>query len=120
LSGDAVEFLGVAKKHVASELLDCAVLHLVSKKAVHGYALLGLLKERCGVVVGASKLYPLLGRLECMGYVSGVWSFAQSELRPRKLYVLTEKGFLYLESLRFAVGLFSEFLFGEDLEAVVV
>lgn len=63
----------------------------------YGYSLLSALEEG-GVNVDAGTLYPLLRRLEKQGVLDSTWD--TSESRPRKYYVLNEKGTELYERLR--------------------
>lgn len=55
----------------------------------YGYALLQTLQDK-GLGMEANTLYPLLRRLENQGLLSSDWD--TSESRPRKYYVLNDKG----------------------------
>lgn len=57
--------------------------------AKYGYSLVTLLEEK-GMSVEAGTLYPLLRRLEKQGLLKSEWD--TNEARPRKYYVLSEKG----------------------------
>ena len=64
------------------------VLSLLDEPA-YGYSLVSEL-ERRGGVVEANTLYPLLRRLSSQGLLRSEWDV--SAAKPRKYYVLTEKG----------------------------
>lgn len=55
----------------------------------YGYELLQTMQEQ-GVEIEANTLYPLLRRLENQGLLGSVWD--TSESRPRKYYLISEKG----------------------------
>lgn len=82
------------------ELLDSLVVELKRGTLVltvlsqlrikeYGYSLLQKLENR-KVPVEAGTLYPLLRRLEKQGLLHSEWDTAES--RPRKFYVLSDKG----------------------------
>lgn len=62
----------------------------------YGYALLQTLTEQ-GVSIEANTLYPLLRRLEGQELLTSDWD--TSESRPRKYYVVSQKGKEALEQL---------------------
>lgn len=55
----------------------------------YGYGLLQKLED-AGITVDAGTLYPLLRRLEKQGVLDSNWD--TSEARPRKFYMLSNKG----------------------------
>ncbi|OJU16389.1 MAG: PadR family transcriptional regulator [Clostridiales bacterium 43-6] len=55
----------------------------------YGYSLVQLLEER-GVSIDAGTLYPLLRRLEKQELLDSTWEL--SETRPRRYYVISDKG----------------------------
>nr|WP_321296138.1 PadR family transcriptional regulator [uncultured Sphaerochaeta sp.] len=55
----------------------------------YGYSLLQLLADK-HIPIEANTLYPLLRRLETQELLSSTWD--TTEARPRKFYVLSEKG----------------------------
>lgn len=59
------------------------------KEPRYGYALLQTLMEQ-GIDIEANTLYPLLRRLESQELLTSDWD--TSENRPRKYYVVSEKG----------------------------
>lgn len=63
----------------------------------YGYSLVSALEDG-GISVDAGTLYPLLRRLEKQGVLDSEWD--TSESRPRKYYVLNEKGTELYERLR--------------------
>jgi DNA-binding PadR family transcriptional regulator len=58
-------------------------------KPYYGYALLQAM-EKLNIDIEANTLYPLLRRLESQGLLTSDWD--TSESRPRKYYVVSEKG----------------------------
>lgn len=55
----------------------------------YGYGMIKRL-EGAGYAVEENTLYPLLRRLEKNGWIAGAWDV--TEPRPKKYYVITEKG----------------------------
>lgn len=68
--------------------LTLAVLACL-KKPYYGYALLQAMQDR-GISIEANTLYPLLRRLEGQGLLTSDWD--TSESRPRKYYLINDKG----------------------------
>ena len=62
---------------------------VVLERRMYGYAMIRHLGE-AGYTVEENTLYPLLRRLEKNGWIAGEWDV--SEGRPKKFYVITEKG----------------------------
>ena len=75
-------------------LVLCVLSQL--EKEQYGYSLVQNLTER-GMIIDQSTLYPLLRRLEKQGLLDSNWSLDES--RPRRYYVLNEKGRRVLNSL---------------------
>lgn len=76
--------------------LTLAVLSQL-QEAQYGYSLVQRL-EGAGIPIDQSTLYPLLRRLEKQELVTSSWDTGES--RPRKYYVLTEKGVHIYNHLR--------------------
>ena len=68
-------------------LVLCVLSQLEEEQ--YGYSLVQSLAER-GMIIDQSTLYPLLRRLEKQGLLDSNWSL--NENRPRRYYVLNEKG----------------------------
>jgi len=75
-------------------LVLCVMSQL--EKEQYGYSLVQSLAEK-GMIIDQSTLYPLLRRLEKQGLLDSNWSL--DENRPRRYYVLNEKGRKVLNSL---------------------
>jgi DNA-binding PadR family transcriptional regulator len=75
---------------------------VVLERRMYGYGMIGHLGA-AGYTVEENTLYPLLRRLEKNGWISGEWDV--SEGRPKKFYVITEKGRKVREQ---AMGLWEE------------
>lgn len=69
------------------------VLGILSEGDLHGYAILKRVGELSGGGMEWSDgmLYPLLHRLERLGYVSSLWGTSEAG-RRRKLYTITQAG----------------------------
>ena len=59
------------------------------EKSLYGYMMVKIF-EKMGYVVEENTLYPLLRRLEKNGLIKSKWDV--SEGRPKKFYIITEKG----------------------------
>lgn len=64
---------------------------------MYGYSLVDELARK-GVPVEANTLYPLLRRLSSQGLLDNRWDTSNS--KPRKYYVITEKGRILREDLK--------------------
>jgi len=76
------------------------VLGVLSKldKPQYGYSLLKELND-AGIEIAQETLYPLLRRLEQQGVVSSEWK-VENDTRPRKYYLLNDKGRILYEKLK--------------------
>jgi Predicted transcriptional regulators len=68
--------------------LTIAVLGCL-EKSYYGYALLQTMQGK-GISIEANTLYPLLRRLEGQGLLESDWDTTES--RPRKYYIISDKG----------------------------
>ena len=82
------ELLGSLVVELKRGTLVLTVLSQLRTKE-YGYSLVQKLEEK-NVPIEAGTLYPLLRRLEKQGLLHSEWD--TSESRPRKFYVLSEKG----------------------------
>jgi len=62
---------------------------VVLEKAMYGYLMLKKF-EKMGYIVEENTLYPLLRRLEKKELIRSEWDISQG--RPKKFYVITDKG----------------------------
>lgn len=76
---------------------------------VYGYSLVEELAGK-GVPVEANTLYPLLRRLSSQGLLDNRWDTSNS--KPRKYYVITDKGRELREKLKEQWNVLSEAVFG--------
>ena len=72
-------------------LLELVVINLLSRRKLHGYQMVQILKRIQGLSIREGNIYPILARLQMDGLV------ASSQERspdgpPRKYFNLTEKG----------------------------
>lgn len=67
------------------------------QEAQYGYSAMKLLADR-GLEIDQGTLYPLLRRLESQGLLESTWRL--EETRPRRYYVISERGRKILPLLR--------------------
>ena len=73
--------------------LDLLILKALTRGAMHGYAIVQILKQYSDEVlqVGESSLYPALQRLLLNGWVKAEWGASENNRRAR-FYTLTAAG----------------------------
>ena len=73
--------------------LDLLILKALTRGAMHGYAIVQILKQYSDEVlqVGESSLYPALQRLLLNGWVKAEWGASENNRRAR-YYTLTAAG----------------------------
>ena len=73
--------------------LDLLILKALTRGAMHGYAIVQILKQYSDEVlqVGESSLYPALQRLLLNGWVKSEWGASENNRRAR-YYTLTPAG----------------------------
>jgi PadR family transcriptional regulator, regulatory protein PadR len=73
--------------------LDLLILKALTRGAMHGYAIVQVLKQHSDEVlqVGESSLYPALQRLLLNGWVKAEWGASENNRRAR-YYTLTAAG----------------------------
>jgi DNA-binding PadR family transcriptional regulator len=81
-------------------LFPALILHLVKKKADHGYGLMQRIDDLCGglVAVNTNKIYPLLRRLEERGFLTATWEHPSK--RSRRIYHITPEGIERLDRIK--------------------
>ena len=81
--------------------LDLLILKALTRGALHGYAIVQMLKDQSDEVVqvGESSLYPALQRLLLNGWVKADWGASENNRRAR-FYTLTAAGRKRLASER--------------------
>ncbi len=93
---DGVRLVKVAKDLVAASATPM-VLGIVAEGESYGYAILRRINELSGGQLDWTEglLYPLLHRLERLGYVESSWQSTAGE-RRRKYYRITDQGLAQL------------------------
>jgi PadR family transcriptional regulator PadR len=91
-------------RRFARSFMDLAILRMLTGEALWGYRLMSLLRERYGVRVGPSVMYPLLDSMQDDGLIESEETLVGR--RARKVYRPTEKG---LEQLRCLESLLNGF-----------
>jgi len=83
----------VAKRDSLQGSLDLLVLKVVSRRRLHGYAIMSAIQEMSGDVlrVEEGSLYPALHRMEAAGWIRAEWIRKENGRRAR-LYELTPAG----------------------------
>ena len=73
--------------------LDLLVLRTLAARAMHGYTVARLIKDRSNAVflVEEGALYPALHRLERKGWIESEWGVSENN-RKAKFYQLTPRG----------------------------
>ncbi len=95
--------------HIAKDLVAASatplVLGILAEEESYGYAILKEISERSGGRLEWTEglLYPLLHRLERLGYVESTWRTPEGG-RRRKYYAITEDGRKELAEQRQAMG----------------
>ena len=77
------------KEEVVKALLPQITLELAQKQPIHGYALISYIREKYGVYLGPSTVYPTLKQLEEYGFLTSEWQLTD---RPRKVFTPTTTG----------------------------
>ena len=80
-----------------SEWLSLWVMLMVAEAPVHGYEILGRMGEM-GIGVNPGSLYRTMRSLETQGLVESHWNVRGGP--ARRLYRLTQEGWLYLKSMK--------------------
>jgi PadR family transcriptional regulator, regulatory protein PadR len=83
----------VAKPDSLQGSLDLLVLKVVSRRPLHGYAIMSAIQEMSGDVlrVEEGSLYPALHRMEAAGWIRAEWITKENGRRAR-VYELTPAG----------------------------
>lgn len=99
-------------QNLARSCHEALILASLAEGPRHGYQLALEIEEHSG---GAFRfnhgtLYPILHKLESVGYIEGTWAEPDGK-RKRRQYALTAEGRTHLESLRSAWTAYFESLF---------
>ncbi len=79
-----------AQTKLMKGLLDFIVLQLLRMHPMHGYNIIGQVRDDFGVSFRPSTIYPLLGELEERNLITSKWDMTGD--RPKKVYTLTKEG----------------------------
>ncbi len=84
-------------KELKRGTLEMVLLQLLSERQMYGYELASMLEEKGGSLfrIKEGTLYPVLYRLEDVGYIESRWETLERGV-PRKYYQLTPAGAAYL------------------------
>jgi PadR family transcriptional regulator PadR len=74
------------------DVFPLLILHIVREEPAYGNSIMARIREiSAGTMsVSPNTIYPLLRRLEEMGYVEGEWE--RPDTRSRRFYKITERG----------------------------
>lgn len=78
-------------------ILECCILHIISREEVYASDMMEELKE-ANLIIVEGTLYPLLNRLKHAGLVRYRWVESDSG-PPRKYYAITDIGLYFLAEL---------------------
>lgn len=82
---------------LASDMVRSSVIMLLYEKPRHGYDIIRSLRQRLGKNVSPSLVYPFLNQMEQKGFLTS--SLRPVGQKPKKVYVLTDKGVLLATNL---------------------
>ncbi len=80
-------------------ILPIIILSYLSKRKCYGYLILSLIKNELDIKVTEGTIYPILNKLNQVGYISYEW-VEQEVGMPRKYYFLTQSGKNILKILK--------------------
>ena len=89
------------EKHVQMHMkmnFTAFIVWLLSKKSMHGYAIIKKLEEEHPNICAANRLYPLLNELEKKGYISK--KHEREGKREKLVYTTTKKGLELLKKFK--------------------
>lgn len=84
------------RKEGASGLITVAILKILSKEPLYGYAIMRVMESIFGDKIDKASIYMALRRLEEKGYVASEWVTGDSG-PAKRVYKLTERGKQALE-----------------------
>ncbi|WP_167275116.1 PadR family transcriptional regulator [Dyadobacter arcticus] len=87
-----------AQVQMRKGILEFCILHIISRGEVYASDMLDELTS-AHIMVVEGTLYPLLTRLKNSGWLDYKWVESSSG-PPRKYYVLTEEGKIFLDSMQ--------------------
>ena len=83
-------------QHIIRNLLDIQLLRIIKVQPTWGYKIKKQVEADFNVKLRHGALYPTLNNLEKEGFVES--SKQQKDGRSRKVYTITEKGKIYLQT----------------------
>ena len=86
------------RRRFVRNFLDITILNMLSGESLWGYKMMAVLKEKYGVKVGPSVIYPLLDSMETEGLVDSREIYEGK--RRRKVYSSTKKGIEHLKCVQ--------------------
>jgi len=96
-----------SEQNITKGGLDALILAIVNEHPTHGYAIITGIRDRHGVYLGPSTVYPALGKLMKRKLLTAEWGMLSE--RPRKTYTITREGVSELRSLSVQISvLFKE------------
>lgn len=76
--------------------LEMMILHLLRRRALHGYALVQEIKRASELQIEEGSVYPALQRMLRLGWLKAEWGVSETK-RQVRLYRLTDKGRKHLD-----------------------
>jgi DNA-binding PadR family transcriptional regulator len=73
-------------------ILEMIILEMLSEQPIHGYAIISIIRQRFGVYLAPSTIYPLLMKMRKEGYVDSEWQYTGKNGKPIKVYKITDAG----------------------------
>jgi len=98
-------------QRITRNLLDIQILRLVDTQPMWGYRIKKQAEAKFSVKLRHGALYPLLNALEQNGFLTS--QTQQQGGRTRKVYSITKKGKLYIETY---ANVMKEQIAGKDIE----
>jgi DNA-binding PadR family transcriptional regulator len=83
-------------QHIIRNLLDIQLLRIIQNQPIWGYKIKKQVESDFNVKLRHGSLYPTLNSLEEKGFVES--SKQKKDGRARKVYAITEKGKIYLQT----------------------
>ena len=91
--GGGYRGMGRPHGHSRIKLIQPALMVLLEKGPLHGYALMEKLSEAFSIsVMNPNQVYRVLRSLEGMGAIASSWDEDESQGPPRRVYQLTNDG----------------------------
>lgn len=87
------------KSQIKRGTLEYCIMLMMNQRSFYGYEIISELEKWPMLAVRESTIYPLLRRLLKEGYLSSSWKETAEGLPPRKYYVITDRGKIYLKAM---------------------